>query len=62
MTPDQIFEKWQSIDSEERNGIFTSLFGYMGYMLQHGTKADKEAAERFFMEVEALIEEVEVRL
>jgi hypothetical protein len=56
---DQLFERWQSLDSEERNGIFPSLFGRMRHIRQYGTKADKEAAERFYMEVEDLIERVE---
>lgn len=59
MHEDQLFERWQSLDSEERNGIFPSLFGRMRHMRQYGTKGDKEAAERFFMEVENLIEQAE---
>lgn len=58
----QLFERWQSLDAEERNGIFPSLFGRMRHMRQYGTKADKEAAERFFVEVEDLIEMAERRL
>jgi len=55
----QLFDRWQSLDSEERNGIFPSLFGRMRHLRRSGTKGDKEAAERFFMEVEDLIERVE---
>ena len=59
MPEDELFERWQSLDSEERNGIFPSLFGRMRYMRQYGDEWDKEAAERFYMEVEDLIERVE---
>lgn len=62
MTPDQLFKRWQNLDKEERRGILPPLFGVMGYLLLFGTEADKAFAERFFVEVETLIEEAEVRL
>lgn len=55
---DALFERWQNLDSEERNGLFRSLFGRMRHLSQ-GTKADREFAEKFFMEADYLIERVE---
>ena len=55
----QLYNRWENLDSEKRNGMFASLFGRMRHLRRSGTKGDKEAAERFFMEVENLIEQAE---
>jgi len=49
-----LFARWQDLVTEKRRGIFPSLFGRMR-ALSRGTKADRECAEKFFMEVESLI-------
>lgn len=55
----QLYSRWENLDSEERNGMFASLFGRMRHLRREGTRANRELAERFFMEVEDLIERVE---
>ncbi len=58
MPEDELFERWQSLDAEVRNGIFPSLFGRMRHLKLRGTLV----AEGFFMEVESLITNAERRL
>lgn len=56
---DELYRIWKNLDAEDRNSILPSLFGRMRYLKEFGTEADKEVAERFFMEIEDLIERVE---